>query len=230
MKKINKKNIAICFMLVSFAGSIFCQTQNVTEASLYNEINSAYATGFLPGVIEKASGFERQYPESAYINDVRLQKARALVRAGQNDSAIETLASLKESPETYFLLGRAYYEKGMYKNALNSFYKSAKLMKTTPDGSDDSLFYGQSLLYAGRIYFNTDDYKAAIPNFEYVVSNGNRFSQADFNEALQKLIISYNETNQGKNRLSFFQIFPNLILTPSFIIQLPFMRGRAMKS
>ena len=230
MKKINKKNIAICFMLVSFAGSIFCQTQNVTEASLYNEINSAYATGFLPGVIEKASDFERQYPESAYINDVRLQKARALVRAGQNDSAIETLASLKESPETYFLLGRAYYEKGMYKNALNSFYKSAKLMKTASDGSDDSLFYGQSLLYAGRIYFNTDDYKAAIPNFEYVVTNGNRFSQADFNEALQKLIISYSETNQGKKSVELFSNLSKSDFDPVFYYTTAVYAGQGYES
>ena len=216
--KLKNKKITALFAAASLitCGSqlLFSQNQGNTETSLYNEINSAWSTGFLPGVIEKSSVFERKYPESPYINEVRLQKARALVAAGQNDSAIESLLALlnfypessSEALECYYLLGRAYFEKNLYRNALSSFYCAAKLIKdSSPDSYSSNDFYNQSLLYAGRIYFNQDDYKAAVSQFEYVVSNGNKFSQADFNEALQKLIISYNETNQGKKSILLFQ-------------------------
>ena len=97
MNRVSKKNILIFVAAAALSRAAFCQTQNVSETSLYNEINSAYATGFLPGVIEKASDFERKFPESAYINDIRMQKARALVSARQNDGAIETIEGLLES-------------------------------------------------------------------------------------------------------------------------------------
>lgn len=213
MNRVSKKNILIFVAAAALSRAAFCQTQNVSETSLYNEINSAYATGFLPGVIEKASDFERKFPESAYINDIRMQKARALVSARQNDGAIETIEGLLESfsqdkkssgtdiPECYFLLGRAYYEKGLYNKALSNFYASAKLLKEENSQSD---FYGYSILYAGRIYFIQDDFKKAAPQFEFVVSNGDRFAQNDFNEALQKLIISYNESGKSDKAVALF--------------------------
>ena len=213
MNRVSKKNILIFVAAAALSRAAFCQTQNVSETSLYNEINSAYATGFLPGVIEKASDFERKFPESAYINDIRMQKARALVSARQNDGAIETIEGLLESfsqdkessgtdiPECYFLLGRAYYEKGLYNKALSNFYASAKLLKEENSQSD---FYGYSILYAGRIYFIQDDFKKAAPQFEFVVSNGDRFAQNDFNEALQKLIISYNESGKSDKAAALF--------------------------
>lgn len=216
MKRINRKNILIFAAAAALSSGAFCQTQNVSESSLYNEINSAYATGFLPGVIEKASDFERKYPESAYINDIRMQKARALVSAKQNDGAIETLEQLiqvlsqnKENPsvtndipECYFLMGRAYYEKGQYNKALSSFYMAAKLLK---EGNSRSDFYAYSILYAGRIYFNQDNFTDAIPQFEFAVSNGDLFARSDFNEALQKLVISYNESGKADKATALFK-------------------------
>ena len=209
MIRMNKKKITIILATVLFACSAYSQAQNVSETSLYNEINSAYATGFLPGVIEKASDFERKYPESAYINDVRLQKARALVMAGQSNSASEALLQLlgdlpsdtKEIPECYYLLGRAYYDMNLYSASLSSFYNSARLLKQEGKESD---FYNWSLLYAGRIYFFEDDFEKASVQFEYVVSNGNKYSKGDFNEAFQKLIISYNESGNSKKATELF--------------------------
>ena len=210
MNRISKKNILIFAATAVLTCSGFSQTQNVSETSLYNEINSAYAMGFLPGVIEKASDFERKYPESAYINDIRLQKARALVSAKQNDGAIETLNQLIEGSdfndvtevaECHFLLGRAWYEKGQYNKALSGFYTAAKLLKDDNSLSD---FYGYSILYAGRIYFIQDDFKNAALQLEFVVSNGDRFAQNDFNEALQKLIISYNESGKPDKATALF--------------------------
>lgn len=217
MKQLNKKLITFSLSCAFLIPAVFSQNQLATESSLYNEINSSYATGFIPGLLDKASEFEKKYPDSPYINDVRLQKARALIAAGQNDSAIETLSILfkssGEKPEYYFLLGRAYYEKGLYKNSLSAFHEAARLQKSL---SLDSEFYSQSILYSGRIYFIKDDYKSAIKYFEYAVSNGKKYSQFDFNEALQKLIISYNETNQGKKSVELFTALSKNDFDPLF--------------
>ena len=220
---IKNKIILTSIFLLNFCMAVNAQNIAASETALYNEINTAYSTGFLPGVIEKASTFERKYPDSAYITEVRLQKARALTGVEMNDSAQEELLLLLNSlgenapqlAECYYLLGRAYFGKSLYKNALSSFYLAAKKTKGSEPASAQEI-YNQSLLYAGRIYFFEDNFKDSSRQFEYVVSNGNKYSQADFNEALQKLIISYNGLNQGKKSVELFNSLPKESFDPAF--------------
>lgn len=221
MKK--NKLIITSVLLLNLGVSLNAQSVAASETTLYNEINSAYATGFLPGVIDKSSNFERKYPESAYITEVRMQKGRALTGVGMCDSAQETLLLLLNSlgedapqiPECYYLLGRAYFEKRAYKNSLSSFYLAAKKTKGSESAANQEI-YNQSVLYAGRINFFQDDFKEACHQFEYVVSNGNKYSSADFNEALQKLIIAYNGLNQGKKSVELFNSLPKNNFDPQF--------------
>ena len=59
--KLKNKKITALFAASFFASfgmqALFSQSQANTETSLYNEINSARSSGFLPGVIEKSSSF-----------------------------------------------------------------------------------------------------------------------------------------------------------------------------
>ncbi|WP_215904675.1 tetratricopeptide repeat protein [Treponema sp. C6A8] len=220
---IKNKIILTSLLLLNFCAFVGAQNIAASETALYNEINTAYSTGFLPGVIEKASTFERKYADSAYINEVRLQKARALTGVGMNNSAQEELLLLLNSlnedapqtPECYYLLGKAYFGNNLYKNALSSFYLAAKKTKGSDTAANQEI-YNQSLLYAGRIYFFEDNFKDSVRQFEYVVSKGNNYSQADFNEALQKLIISYNNLNQGKKSVDLFNSLPKGSFDPQF--------------
>ena len=140
---IKNKIILTSILLLNFCMAVNAQNIAASETALYNEINTAYSTGFLPGVIEKASTFERKYPDSAYITEVRLQKARALTGVEMNDSAQEELLLLLNSlgekapqlAECYYLLGRAYFGKSLYKNALSSFYLAAKKTKGSEPAS-----------------------------------------------------------------------------------------------
>jgi len=207
-----KKSVYLVASMIGLAvsNSVFAQTSSVpSETSLYNEISSAYNTGFFPGVIEKSSVFEANYSESAYIFDVRLQKASALVATNQNSQAVEQLNKVidglsKDSPDlpyAYFLLGKAHFQSGNSTKALAGFMSAAKLSKGNQNQEEN---FNQSVLFAGRIYYSQQDFKNAVEEFEYVVSNGKNYNVEDYKEALQKLLISYINNNQNKNAVDLF--------------------------
>lgn len=201
-----KKLYLLAVSALVFTAAGFSQAAG-SENALFNEITTAYNTGFYPGVIELSSRFERDFPESAFINDVRLQKGRVLVASGQNDAAVETLLQLlKNIPQTspdisecYYLLGNAYYGKRLFNNAVSSLYVAVKTSKGKNEG-----VYNRAVLYAGLSYYEAGDYSNALKEFEYVVSDGNKYTVDEYNDVLQKLIISYNNSNQNKKSVQLF--------------------------
>ncbi len=187
----------ILFTLI-FLISLFPVFAQETVSSLYNDVVSAYNSGFLPGCVDKASSLENQYPESVFLPKVLLKKGECYVRMGQAKNAVEALEKVipqlyignKDLAESYYWKGRAHYLLGQGKEAEYAFKKCCSALT----GADGKKYYNSSVMYLGRICYDRKDYKGAVPDFEYVVGNGKSFDQKDYNEAVQKLAQCYNRS------------------------------------
>lgn len=63
---------------------------------------------------------------------------------------------------------------------------------------------------SGKARFENNLYEDSIPAFEYVVSNGKLYSQADYYEAFQKLLVSYNKTGKFGKTIDLFEKFQKI--------------------
>ena len=57
---------------------------------------------------------------------------------------------------------------------------------------------------SGLVFYRTSDFKNAVLNFEYVVSNGGRYSDSDYYSALLKLADSYNKAGKPKKTIRLY--------------------------
>lgn len=188
---------------------VMAQRAVALETSIYNELNSAWISGFYPGVVEKAIQLEKNYPQSSLVIDGNCKKGEALVYMEQYDSAIEELEKLipvvKDNYDIYvkseYFLAQAYEGIEEYNTALSHYLICTKLSskkKTSP-------YYETSIYKAGLVYFSSGEFKNAITNFEYVVQNGQLYTVREYyNEAIQKLFVSYNNCSQYKKTVAVF--------------------------
>ena len=167
-----------------------------TELDIYNNLNIYTNAGYYPGVVVQAELLENNYPESVFIVEARIAKGQALTILKRYEEAEETFATVlssihfgaKDYAKCWHYLGLAYYSDGDYTNALNAFHTACDVEQR----ENKTEYYPASILYAGRINFFMELYEKAIPLFEYVVSNGGFFTKPEYDEALQKLLFSYN--------------------------------------
>ena len=61
------------------------------------------------------------------------------------------------------------------------------------------------MLYAGRIYYLQGDYAKAVPVFEYIAANGKKFTVKAYDEALQKLFVSYANTGEYEKSIELYE-------------------------
>lgn len=180
-----------------------------TDLSIYNEVVSAFDTGFYPGAVEKAKVLEQEYPDSVFVLPALVQKGEALVYLNRYQEATETLEDALKRMHTgsenfarcYYLLGKASYLLGNTDYALQNFYSACNV--SLSDGTTE--FYAPSVLYAARIYYSQPDYAKAIPLFEYIVQNGGLYVQIEYEEAVQKLFRSYNSTQQPQKTINLYE-------------------------
>lgn len=195
-------SLCLCF------GSLAAQKSVALETTIYNELNSAWTSRFYPGVVEKAFELEKNYPQSSLIIDGNCKKSEALYYMEQYDSAIKELEKLlplvkndsQLNARVHYFLARSYEGIQDYRNSLLNYVEAVKISsakKIVP-------YYQQSIYKAGLVYFNIGEYQNAITNLEYVIRNGNEYSAIDFNEAIQKLFVSYNNTKHYKKTTALF--------------------------
>jgi len=228
-----KKIINSILILSCAAGLAFAAA---SEASCFSEVSSALNSGFYPGVVEKSVVFEKQYPDSAYSVNVKLMKGEALINMFRYDEAVEELSSIEsklaeksiEYSKCTYLCGLANYYLSLQPNknpdvnrkyenqALKEFYKSCNSAKLI----GDTTYYDFSLLFAGRIYFTQGQYEKVEQPFEYVVENGKIFSKNDFEEVIQKLIISYNKNQNYKKSIFLYETLNQTISESEFDFKL----------
>lgn len=178
------------------------------ELDIYNNLNIYSNAGYYPGVVVQAELLENNYPESVFIVEARIAKGQALTILKRYEEAEETFASVLSSihfgaadyAKCWYYLGLAYYSDGDYTNALNAFHTACDVEQR----ENKTEYYPFSILYAGRINYFMELYEKAIPLLEYVVANGGYFSKPEYDEALQKLLFSYNSTGAYTNTTKLY--------------------------
>ena len=205
-----KKKIIIILSLTGFLLSPL-MAEVPSELELYNELNIYSNAKYYPGVIEEAEKLEKNYPQSVFIVTARIAKGQALTILNRYEEAEETFASVLSSlrfgaedyAKCWYYLGLAYYQDGDYTNAISAFHTCCDV-----ELRENKLeFYPLSILYSARINFFMELYEKSIPLFEYVITNGNYFSKAEYDEALQKLLFAYNNTERYEDTISLYKKF-----------------------
>lgn len=179
-----------------------------SELDIYNNLNIYSNAGYYPGVVVQAELLENNYPESVFIVEARIAKGQALTILKRYEEAEETFAAVLSSihfgaadyAKCWYYLGLAYYSDGDYTNALNAFHTTCDVEQR----ENKIEYYPSALLYAGRINYFMELYPKAVPLFEYVVTNGGYFSKPEYDEALQKLLFSYNSSGDYANTIKLY--------------------------
>jgi tetratricopeptide (TPR) repeat protein len=207
-----KKNVflvaALCLISALYAEE--------TDLTLFNGLSAAYNSGFYPGAAEYASRLEAAYPDSVYSGRALVIEGESLVRLGRSSDAEKALAKAqtlieKDQPlmhACFYWKGRAQYAQQNYSSAVLSFFDSCKTSGT------GGVYYNSAVLYGGRSYYALGQYQRATAPFRYVVVNGEKFPQSDYEEAVLKLADSYNKTSSYKQTAELYGSFTQDSLTP----------------
>ena len=179
-----------------------------TELELYNNLNIYSNAGYYPGVVVQAEQLEENYPESVFIVEARIAKGQALTILKRYEEAEATFATVLSSihfgaddyAKCWYYLGLAYYYDKDYTNALSAFHTACDVEQR----ENKIEYYPSAILYAGRINYFMELYEKSVPLFEYVVANGGYFTKAEYDEALQKLLFSYNSNGEYKKTISLY--------------------------
>ncbi len=180
------------------------------------DLKSSYKSGFYPGVVRYAEEILRTEKNSLATFRAAVYEGESLFRMGRIEDSIAILKKHQMNgdslnPETvllnaarFFWLGRAYFSQGELALAQSSFFASAAIFKDlqeiSPKDAENSFdYYALSMLYGGKCYFQSKDFKKVVPLFEYVVSNGAKFSRFDFDDAVLSLAQTYNQLGDFEN-------------------------------
>ena len=214
------------FIITLFLITGFCFAQQDSDVQIFNNLRQSYKNGFFPGVVTAADTLQSDFPESAFIHSALAFKGEALINMESYDEAILTLESAisfmhSGTPELIrcnYLLGRAFFAKKQFSVSLEKFHTACRLALL----NNDMDFYASSVLGSARDFYILEKWNDAVPLFEYVISNGKLFEAADYNEALQKLFVSYNKsgspvkTTELFNKLSDDDFEPSVFMTLCF--------------
>lgn len=213
----------ISLILTSFA---FAKDFGTTEISIYNEVTAAFETGFYPGAVEKTNQLQADFPDSVFILPALIQKGEALIYLNRYDEAVQTLETAlsklrpesTDFPRVYFLLGKANFQNSQNSVAIEYFHKScvSSLELNVKD------YYSASILYSAKIFYMQELYEKANSLFEYVITHGTEYSKSEYEEALQKLCVSYNNSLNALKTVSLVQKYSQESLTENtyWVIQL----------
>lgn len=177
-----------------------------TDISLFNEMTSAYNSGFYPGAIQHAERLIKNFPDSVFIANGYAVKGECHVRLGQLEEAEDALKNalvVTEKNSTLNLacvywLARTYELTKRYEEALSEYHTYCKF--ATLGGT----YYPNAIVNSGKVFYQLKDYQNAIPLFEYCVSNGKKYTSSVFNDALLKLADSYNKNGMPTKTISLF--------------------------
>ncbi len=179
-------------------------------------MKSSYKSGFYPGVVRYAEEILQTEKNSLAAFRAAVYEGESLFRMGRVEDSLAILQKYQlngdaQNPETIYLnsakfywAGRAYYAQKNFSQAQNAFFSSAAIYREGLAASEKAAqgfpdYYSFSMLYGGKCFFSSGDNKNAIPLFEYVVSNGQKYDLIDFEDSSLKLAQSYNALGDSKN-------------------------------
>ncbi len=176
-----------------------------TDVSIFNELSSAYNSGFFPGAIQYSDKLASEFPDSAYIGSALAIKGECLVRLSNFDDAYEVLSAaekldsdLQLKNSTKYWLAKVFDYKKNYPEALSLFHEYCV------SSGEKGKYFPAAIFDSGVIFYKTSDFKNAIQNFEYVAKNGLRYSYEDYYSALLKLADSYNKSGKAKKTIQLY--------------------------
>lgn len=199
------KKLTLSILAAVSAGALFAASLE-TDVSVFNELSSAFNSGFYPGTVQYAEKLVEEFPESAYVGSALVMEGESLVRLGQYDDAFEVLTKAEKldndselKNNCKYWLGRVYDYKKDYQTALAYYYDYCGSAK------EKGRLYPNAVLNAGEVYYKTSEYKKAVKNFEYTVTHGDRYTQSDYYGALLKLADSYNNSGDAKKTVALYE-------------------------
>lgn len=209
MQDIMKKVIYKFLVLGAVLSALNSVSALETDISLYNEMNSAYNSGFYPGCERYADRLISVFPDSVFVPDAYSYRGECLVLMGQYDEAEEVLKNAWKSADkksgvrenAVFWLGRLYELQKKYNESLVFYFDYCKSA-----GSEGKNF-PEAILNSGRIFYAQEDYKNAVRQFEYCVQNGLKFKRLAFEDSVLKLADSYNKSGVPEKTLSLYSKF-----------------------
>lgn len=207
----NKFSFFVVFSL--FFGSVFASGSR--NKNLSSEMISSYKSGFYPGVVRAAEEILRDEKDSLVAFRAAVYGGESLFRIGRVDDAISLFQNHEldadfSNPESvllnsqkFYWLGLCYFSQKYYLEAQNKFFASASIFKSLREknlefAENSPDYYSISIFYGAKCYFATEDYKKAIPLFEYVISNGQKYSFEDYAASCVQLAQSYNFAADAK--------------------------------
>lgn len=201
MRKLFSSILLICLASFLFAAN--------SETSVYEEVSSAFNSGFYPGVVEKSSVFEKHYPDSLYLTNVKLMKGEALINMYRYEQVVEELSVVQtklseksmDMVKCSYLCGLALFYLKNYDEALKQFYITSATAKELKNAE----YFNVTALFTARILFSQNKYNQATLPLEYIVQNGNSFVKADYDEVLQKLFIAYNKNENYEKTINLYK-------------------------
>lgn len=229
------KRLLNFLILLTFSALCFAQTAGTAQAEsdvqLYNEIQQSFKNGFYPGTVAAVDELQADFPESSFIHSALAYKGEALIYMESYEDAVAALESAvshmhsgsAEIVHCYFLFGRALFEEKKYSDSLEKFHTACSLALK----NNDMAYYGPSLFFSGRAFFELGKLKEAQPHFEYVVSNGKLFDKAEYDEALQKLFICYNKNGMPEKTRALYKKLSEADFEEQVFKMLSFYYGNA---
>lgn len=203
-----KKTLLLLTALLTLTAGAFSASTAISDIVLFNDIKLSYKNGYYPGAIDKISQLEKDFPDSAYLQEALIYKGVSYFHIQRYEASINTLETALDlmdenssgKTEALFALGRSFYHHNDYELALTKLHECC----LTAKNKNNLEYYNPAVLYSGRSFYKLEDYESAVPLFEYVIKNGNFYSSSDYNEALQKLMRCYNSCDKESKTNELF--------------------------
>lgn len=193
---------SLFFALILFSAF---SSENETDVSIFNELSSAYNSGFYPGAVQYAEKLENDYPDSFYIATSFVLKGESLIHLRNFDEAYKTLLKAEKMDlpldlknSIYFWFGKIFKEQKKYDEAIAFYHEYCSLA-----GEKGNLF-PFAIYDSALIYYKNGDFKNAALNFEYVAKNASKYELQDYYSAVLKLADSYNKTGNAKKTIKLY--------------------------
>lgn len=198
-------NMKKLFLSILFAFFTFDFFAAESDVYIFNELSSAYSSGFYPGAVQYADRLCAEFPDSAYVGSALALKGECLAHLGNFDDAYDVLCAaekldsdseLKKSSK--YWLAKVFDYKKNYPEALRLYHEYCV------SSGRKGKYFPAAVFDSGVVFYKTSDFKNAAANFEYVLKNGEEYSDSDYYSALLKLADSYNNSGNAKKTLSLY--------------------------
>lgn len=127
-----------------------------------------YNSGNMTSALKKLEDLEKTYPQSPYLDQAALWKARIYNRQGKIKEALDSLKPIEkdsgEYPSALYLAGKIYFAGRRYEGAKDFFFKLSSMFPGN-DLADDSL------VYLAKIYLAEGDGGRALETTVQIITN-----------------------------------------------------------